>query len=236
MNEMMNQTYSNEASYGESLSRYTAKTFGWMFAGLMFTFVVAIAFAVTGGLYYLLVNVPAAPYLLLFAELGVVLYLSARIEKMSIATARVMFFLYAAINGIVFSAYFYMFELPVLLGVFLVTSLFFGVMALIGYFGKINFSALLPFMMGGLIFLCGFWVLSLFINLSAFETMVCTAGIFLFLLFTAYDTKKIQAYYVHYGQMPEMAAKASIISALQLYLDFINLFIYILRIVGNKRR
>ena len=90
-------------------------------------------------------------------------------------------------------------------------------------------------MMGGLIFLCGFWILSLFINLSQFETMVCTVGIFLFLLFTAYDTKKIQAYYAHFGSVPEMAAKASIFSALQLYLDFINLFLYILRFAGNKR-
>ena len=133
------------------------------------------------------------------------------------------------------SAYFYVYDLMILWSVFLLTSLFFGVMALIGYFANVNFSGIRPFMTGGLIFLCGFWVLSLFINLSAFETIACTVGIFIFLLFTAYDTKKIKAYYEYYGQAPEMAAKASIFSALQLYLDFINLFLYILRILGRKR-
>ena len=78
-------------------------------------------------------------------------------------------------------------------------------------------------------------MLSLFINLSAFETIACTVGIFIFLLFTAYDTKKIKAYYEYYGQAPEMAAKASIFSALQLYLDFINLFLYILRVLGRRK-
>lgn len=61
--------------------------------------------------------------------------------------------------------------------------------------------------MGGLVFLFFFWILAMFIDLSAFETTVCTVGIFVFLLLTAYDVKKIQAYYVYYGQMPEMAAK-----------------------------
>ena len=232
--EMMNQSYSQANAYSGTLGQYTAKTFGWMFAGLLVTFIVAVGGAVTGAIFYLN-YVPAWPYVLLFAELGVVLFLSARISKMSVVTARVLFFVYAILNGIVFSAYFYVYDLMILWSVFLLTSLFFGVMALIGYFANVNFSGIRPFMTGGLIFLCGFWVLSLFINLSAFETIACTVGIFIFLLFTAYDTKKIKAYYEYYGQAPEMAAKASIFSALQLYLDFINLFLYILRILGRKR-
>ena len=234
MNEMMNQSYSKAGFYSESLGRYTAKTFGWMFAGLLITFGVAFGMAITGAISYVF-TVPAWPYLLLAAELGVVIYLSARIEKMSVGMARAMFFVYSALNGVVFSAYFFLFDLLILGGVFLITSLFFGIMALIGYFGNINFSAIRPFMMGGLIFLCLFWLLSIFINLSQFETTVCTVGIFIFLLFTAYDTKKIQAYYQHFGSAPELAQKASIFAALQLYLDFINLFIYILRIVGNRK-
>ena len=107
-------------------------------------------------------------------------------------------------------------------------------MALIGYFGNINFSALRPFMTAGLLFLVGYWLLAMFINLTALETVVSAVGIFLFLLYTAYDTKKIQAYYSYFGQMPEMAAKASIFSALQLYLDFINLFVYLLRVMGRR--
>lgn len=89
--EMMNQSYSQAGAYSESLGRYTAKTFGWMFAGLLVTFAVAVGGVFTGAI-FLLNYVPAWPYVLLFAELGVVLFLSARISKMSVVTARVLFF------------------------------------------------------------------------------------------------------------------------------------------------
>ena len=196
--------------------------------------IVAISMYVTGAIY--LCNPDSGVELLLLAaELILVISLSARLEKMSVTAAKSMFFLYSAVNGIVFSLYFLMFDLLSLWIAFGITAMFFGVMALIGYFGNINFSALRPFMTGGLIFLFVFWLLAMFIDLSAFETMVCGVGIFLFLIITAYDAKKIQAYYAYYGQNSEMAAKASVFSALQLYLDFINLFIYILRFVGNRK-
>lgn len=228
----MEQRTVNQA--GESLGRYTAKNFGWMFAGLLITLIVAISMYVTGAFIYV-IRIPAWNFLLLAAELILVISLSARLEKMSVTAAKSMFFLYSAVNGIVFSLYFLMFDLLSLWIAFGITAMFFGVMALIGYFGNINFSALRPFMTGGLIFLFVFWLLAMFIDLSAFETMVCGVGIFLFLIITAYDAKKIQAYYAYYGQNSEMAAKASVFSALQLYLDFINLFIYILRFVGNRK-
>lgn len=231
--EMMNRSYGVQAE-GDSLERYTAKTFGWMFLGLLVTFAVAVGGWVTGAIYYL-DYVPYWNFILLIAELGVVIYLSAKIEKMSVGVARVMFFLYAALNGIFFSAYLLLFDLAILWMVFGITSVFFGIMAAIGWFGNINFAKLRPFMMGGLVFLFFFWILALFIDLGQFEMIVCTIGIFVFLLLTAYDVKKIQAYHVYYGQMPEMAAKASIFSALQLYLDFINLFLYILRVLGRRK-
>ena len=219
---------------GDSLGRYTAKNFGWMVAAMLIPLIVDISMYVTGAFIYV-IRIPAWNFLLLAAELILVISLSARLEKMSVTAAKSMFFLYSAVNGIVFSLYFLMFDLLSLWIAFGITAMFFGVMALIGYFGNINFSALRPFMTGGLIFLFVFWLLAMFIDLSAFETMVCGVGIFLFLIITAYDAKKIQAYYAYYGQNSEMAAKASVFSALQLYLDFINLFIYILRFVGNRK-
>ena len=201
MNEdfRMEQGY-KEAAYGDSLGRYTAKTFGWMFIGLLITFGVAIGMYMTDGLYYVS-RVPGWYYILFIAEIGIVVF-----DVVSLWMA------------------------------FAITAAFFGVMALIGYFGNINFSALRPFMMAGLIFLAGFWLLSMFINLSAYETVVCAIGIFIFLIVTAYDAKKIQAFYSYYGNVPEMATKSSIFAALQLYLDFINLFVYLLRFVGRRRR
>lgn len=231
--EMMNRSYGVQAE-GESLGHYTAKTFGWMFAGLLVTFVVAVAAYRTGAIYYI-GSIPYWNFILLAAELGVVIFLSARIEKMSVGMAKAMFFLYAILNGIVFCAYLLLFDLASIWMVFGVTSVFFGIMALVGWYGNINFAKIRPFMLGGLMFLVVFWVLSMFLNLTAFERAVSMIGIFLFLVFTAYDTKKIQAYHAYYGKNPEMAAKASIFAALQLYLDFVNLFLYLLRVLGRRR-
>ena len=109
---------------------------------------------------------------------------------MSVGMARSLFFLYAALNGIVFSAYLFAFSLEILWMVFGITALFFGIMALIGWFGNINFTKLRPFMLGGLVFLFFYWIFAMFIDLSAFDTIVSTVGIFLFLVLTAYDVKR----------------------------------------------
>lgn len=127
--EMMNRSYEVQVE-GESLGRYTAKTFGWMFLGLLVTFAVAVG-GYRADLVFYLSNIPYWYYALVVAELGVVIYLSARIEKMSVAMARTMFFLYAVINGVFFSAYLYIFDLTILWMVFGVTSVFFGIMAAI---------------------------------------------------------------------------------------------------------
>ena len=218
----------------DSLGHYTAKTFGWMFAGLLMTFAVAVFGYVTGYVFYLFM-IPYFPMILLLAELGVVIYMSARVEKMSVGTARAMFFLYSALNGIVFSSVFLIYQVTSLVFVFGATALFFGIMAVLGYTTNADFSRLRSFMLGGLVFLAAFWILSMFINLSQFETAICTLGIFLFLEITAYDTKKIREFHQIYSGRPEMAAKASIFAALELYLDFINLFLYLIRVLGKRK-
>ncbi len=238
MNEdWMNQAYSQEPSVQApaiSQGEYTSKTFGWMFAGLLTTFLVAMSGYVTGWI-ILVMYIPYWHYVLLAAELGTVLFLSARVQKISVGGARALFFVYAALNGVVFSVYFLLFELSSMILVFGATALFFGVMALMGHFLNVDFSRIRPFMLAGLMLLAGFWILSMFINLSQFELIACAFGIFLFLGYTAYDTHKIKESYAFYSQDETMLAKASIFSALELYLDFINLFIYLLRILGRKR-
>lgn len=235
MNLNGNEYYSSAEGYqAESLGRYTAKTFGWMFAGLLLTFAIALFGYITGYVYYLFIN-PYLPMILLVAELGVVVYLSARIEKMSVGTARAMFFVYAALNGLVFSSLFLIYQVGSLIFAFGATSLFFGIMAVLGYTMNVDFSRLRPLMTAGLVFLAVFWMLSMFINLTQFETAVCALGIFLFLVITAYDTGKIRMYYEVYSGRPEMASKASIFSALALYLDFVNLFLYLVRFAGRRK-
>lgn len=236
-NNQTNQYYQPSEAFQEQepISVYTAKTFGWMFLGLLVTFAVAVANYETGAIFYLLIQVPYAIFILALAEIGVVLYLSARVHKLSIGAARALFLTYAVLNGLVFSTYFILYNLTTLMIVFAATGLFFGIMAVAGYVTKADLSSLRGFLSGSLLFLIAFWVIGMFINLERFELMMCTFGIFIFLALTAYDTQKIRAFHQVYAHDPAMAKKASIISALQLYLDFINLFIYLLRIVGKKK-
>ena len=233
MNQYYGGVYETAQEY-EPLERYTAKTFGWMFLGLMVTFVIAMTGYMTG-LVWFVFAIPQMVLVLGIAEVAVVLFMSARITKISVGTARALFLVYSVLNGVVFSAYFLIYELPSLVFVFGATSLFFGIMAAIGYFAQVNLSSLRNFLTGGLVFLLVFWVASMFINLQKFEIIACGVGIFVFLLFTAYDTQKIKAYHQAYCHDGMMAGKASIFAALQLYLDFINLFLYLLRAIGKRR-
>lgn len=227
------EQYSSSAQQ-EPISTYTAKTFGWMFLGLLVTFAIAVGGYVTGALVYIF-YIPYFPYVLLIAEVAVVWILSARIQKMSVTTARILFFVYAILNGIVFSTYFFLFQMSSLIIVFGATALYFGAMAAYGYLAKADLSNLRPILIGGALFLCAFWILSMFINLSQFERIISLIGIVIFMAFTAYDTQKIKAYHAAYAGNVEMAKKASIFSALNLYLDFVNLFLYLLRFVGKRK-
>ncbi len=232
----LNQSYGayDATQEYEPLNRYTAKTFGWMFAGLLVTFLVAMTAYMTGLVWYVFA-IPYAVLVLGIAEVAVVLYMSARINKVSVGTARALFLTYSVLNGVVFSAYFLIYALPSMVFIFGATALFFGIMAAVGYTTRADLSNLRNFLLGGLVFLLVFWVAAMFINLERFEIVACTVGIFIFLVFTAYDTQKIRAYHQVYAQDPQMARKASIFSALQLYLDFINLFIYLLRVLGRRK-
>ncbi len=218
----------------DSLSTYTAKTFLWMFFGLAITFLTAFGGYISGAVVYLFVS-PAIPFILLAVELVVVIVLSARLEKLSVVAAQVLFFAYAILNGVVFSVYFLLFEMLSLIYVFLATAAFFGLLATFGYFTKKSLAGWRPILFAGLIFLLVFWVVSLFLPMAGIERIVCLIGIALFLGFTAYDTQKIKAYHLAFSANPELACKASIYAALQLYLDFINLFLYLLRFIGRRK-
>ncbi len=219
----------------EPLHAYTAKTFGWMFLGLLITFGVGIAFAVSGGMVALFsIGMPAV-FALMIAEIIVVMFLGAKLHTLSIGAARGLFFLYAALNGLTFSTIFVLFDVSILLIVFGLTSLYFGVLALYGWLTKRDLSGLRPILTAGAIFLLLYWVLAMFLPLSGMERIVCFIGLAIFMGYTAYDTQKIKKFYEAYQGDYEMSKKASIFAALQLYLDFVNIFLYILRLLGNRR-
>lgn len=222
-----------DSSYGQSetLGQYTTKTFLWMFLGLLITFAAALVLCLTG----LVVYIFPIQFILAIAELLIVIYLSARIHNMSVGTARMLFLAYALLNAVTFSSLLVYYGLFSMVLVFGMTALYFGGLAAYGYFTKSDLSGYRPILFTGLIVLLVFWVLSLFLNLSGFDRVACVVGIAIFMGYTAYDSQMIRDNYYYYSGNPDLLEKASVFSALQLYLDFVNLFIYLLRFM-NKRR
>ena len=231
----MNRNYS-DISYAESpfgtLSEFMSKTFGWMFAGLLVTFMVGIGAVMTGLIYPLITS--GLFILTSIAELVLVFVLSARVQTLQPSTATGIFFAYAVLNGITFSAVFFAYDVQILLTVFALTSLYFGVLAAYGWFTKRDLSGLRPILTAGLIFLLVFWLISMFLPLSGFDRIICFVGLAVFMGLTAYDTQKIKQLHAAFEGDYEMSKKASIFAALQLYLDFINIFLYILRLLGRR--
>ena len=226
------------SSQGETLGQYTAKTFLWMMLGLLVTFGVAVGCWVTNTTLYLYCSgsLQAVSLGVLIATLVLAFTMGHRIQKMRVGTAIAMFVAFSALFGFTLSIYLLAFHVTSVVLCFLLTAVYFGALAAYGFLTKRDLSNLRTILFSGLIFLIIFGLLSMFIpGLQMFDRVVCMIGIAVFLGYTAYDTQKIRAYYNYYSASPEMLAKASIFSALQLYLDFINLFLYLLRFLGNKR-
>lgn len=218
-----------------TLNLYISRTFGWMFVGLLVTFLLGWYMAASG-MVFRLFAIPYVSILLLVAEVAVVLVLSARIHKQSVGVSRVLFFAYAVLNGLVFSAYFIIYDVANVILIFGLTALFFGGFALYGRVTQTDLSRLRPFLIGGLIFLLVSSLVLMLFDISSLERLICMAGIVIFLCFTAYDTQKIKKNYQYFSHDVALLERASIYSALQLYLDFINLFLYLLRFLGSRSR
>lgn len=212
---------------------YMNRTYRWMAVGLLITFAAAFVTAATPLLY--VVN---SLYLVFtIAELVLVYVLSSRVQNMSVGGARATFFAYALLNGMVLSYYFIVFSVGTLVMAFLATAVYFGLMAVYGTTTHKDLTGWGPRLMMGLVALI---VTSLIGMLFGFgfgsSVLYCGIGLVLFMLLTAYDTQKLQQMYAYYAGDPELAEKASIYGALTLYLDFINIFLYVVRLLGNNRR
>ena len=200
-------------------SDYMTRTYRWMASGLLITFAMAYITATTPLIYL----VDSLYLVLTIAELALVFVLSSRVQNMSVDAARATFFGYALLNGMVLSYYFIAFSVGTLVMAFLATAVYFGLMAV---YGTTTHKALIVTSLIGMLFGFGF----------GSSVLYCGIGLVLFMLLTAYDTQKLQQMYAYYAGDPELAEKASIYGALTLYLDFINIFLYVVRLLGNNRR
>ena len=226
--------HSFDSSYPvpETIGQYTAKTFLWMVLGLLITFAVAIASWITGLVFFTV----RIHWVILIATLVLSFTMGARIEKMGVGTAKAIFIAFSVLFGLTMSIYLLVYNFASLILVFLATAVYFGVLAAYGYLTQRDLSGLRTILFSGLIFLIVCSIVLLFVpGLTWLDTISCLVGILIFLAFTAYDTQKIKSFYYYYAGYPDMLEKASIFSALQLYLDFINLFLYLLRFLGKSK-
>ncbi len=210
--------------------------YGWMTAGLGVTAFTALAVASSESMLQLIFGNTLFLLLLFFGQIGLVMYLSARINKLSGTAATGLFLAYSALNGVTLSAILLVYAQSTIFNAFFTAAGMFAAMSIYGMTTKRDLSGMGQFMMMGLFGIIIASIINIFLGSSAMEMMISLIGVVVFTGLTAYDSQKL-----HYmGQtMPMNDATAirrgSILGALTLYLDFINLFLFLLRLFGGSR-
>ncbi len=208
------------------------KTFGWMAMCLLITALTAMGF-VNSGLFYHIAS-SGAMWLLIIAELVLVFVLSARINKMSVATATIMLIAYSALNGVTLSFIFVVYSLGSIAKTFFITTGMFGVMALVGATTKRDLSKLGSILFMALIGLIIASLVNIFLRSSGLDWIISIIGVVLFTALTAYDVQRVKRLAAESDLYDDtQVGRLAVISALSLYLDFINLFLYLLRFFGR---
>lgn len=206
------------------------KVFMWMFIGLLISF----------GTGYFVYNNPnmlynifstSMYYIIIIAELLIVIFLSARIQKMNPLTAMISFVLYSVVTGLTLSIVFVMFEMSSIIYIFLITAFVFLIFALLGYFTKIDLSKYSTIFLMGLFGIIIATIVNIFLNNATFDIILSWIGVVLFVGLLAYDIQKIK----RYGEIIDDDNKIAIIGALDLYLDFINIFLRLLNLFGKNK-
>ncbi len=215
---------------------FITKVYGWMFLALSLTGLVAMQVASSPAILKIILGNPLIFYGLLIGELILVGSLSGLVNRMSATTAMIIFFLYAALNGLTFSVIFLVYTKMSIAITFFITAGTFGLMSAYGYFTKTDLTKWGNILFMALIGLILASVVNIFLKNPTLYWIVTYVGILIFVGLTAYDTQKIKQMNVIGNEGTEEDRKESIMGALILYLDFINLFLLLLRLFGSRRR
>jgi FtsH-binding integral membrane protein len=214
------------------LREYMLRVYNYMASGLAMTGVVAYVVASTPAVYNAIFG-SGLMWLFILAPVGLVFFLSARIGKMSAGAAQATFWLYAALNGVAFSTIFLAYTGESIARIFFISASIFLAMSLYGYTTKRDISGWGSFLFMGLIGILIAFVVNIFLQSPMIQFVASVIGVLVFTGLTAYDTQAIKEVY-YAGDSGEIATKKSIMGALKLYLDFINLFLMLLYLFGNR--
>jgi hypothetical protein len=211
------------------------KVYSWMAMALVITGVTAYYVAHSETLLTAIVTNQILFWGLVIAELGLVIGLSAAINKLSLTTATLMFVLYSLINGATMSFIFLAYTASSVTNVFLITAGTFAAMAAFGYFTKTDLTSLGKILMMALIGVIIATIVNIFTKSEGLTVILNYVGVLVFVGLTAYDSQKIKQMLQTAPDASESSQKIALLGALSLYLDFINLFLYLLRILGSRR-
>ena len=210
------------------MNKLYSKVYGWLFAGLLLTFATGAFLSNYENAMINLMN-GVGYIVILLVEFGLAIFLSARIHKMSGATATFCYLLYSFVTGITFSTIFMAFEMKGLILIFLITAIVFGIFALFGTFTNLSLDKLgntLLMMLLGIIIAS---LINIFVGSNTMDLIICIIGMIVFIGYISYDMKKLPVLFDSLGE-----ENGAIYGAFQLYLDFINIFIYLLRLFGGN--
>lgn len=208
----------------------------WMTMALVITGLVALFVADSYAIQQMIFSSKFVFYGLLIGEIALVWYLSARIHSLSFTTATIIFIIYSILNGATLSFVFLIYTASSIASTFFVTAGTFGAMSLFGYLTKKDLTSIGSFCFMALIGLIIASVVNMFLNNEMMYWIITYAGVLIFVGLTAYDTQKIKRLLLSEGtEVNETTQKIALMGALTLYLDFINLFLYLLRLLGNRK-
>lgn len=218
----------------ERVTAFLRKVYGWMFVGLAITASVAFAVADSKGLQQLIFGNPLILIILFVAQLGIVLALSARVDRLSPSTASALFLLYSALTGLTLSSIFLVYSQGSIATTFVVASGMFGALALFGSVTKRSLAGVGQFVSMGLIGLVLAMVVGFFWHNAGLQFGISVIGVIVFTGLAAWDAQKLK---MMATAIPEgRTGSYAVVGALRLYLDFVNLFLFLLRFLGGGRR
>lgn len=206
-----------------------------MAAALSITGLVAYFLSQSMDFWCFMVENPSLIWIILIAQIGVVVWLSARLNSMSISAATLLFILYSVLMGVTMTTIFMIYTAASIASTFFITAGMFFVMSIVGFVTRIDLTRVGSILVMALIGIIIASVVNIFLHSETLYWIISYAGVIIFVGLTAYDTQKIKGMIAEYGAVDEIGYKLALLGALTLYLDFINLFLFLLRIFGNRK-
>ncbi|MBO7262960.1 MAG: Bax inhibitor-1/YccA family protein [Alistipes sp.] len=231
---MANFVSTHQSAKSSAVATLLKSVYMQMAAALSVTGIVAYFLSQSPAFWQTLATNPSIIWIAIIAQLGLVIWLSARLHAMSMTTATLLFILYSVLMGVSMSSIFMVYTMGSIASIFFITAGTFLAMSIIGFVTRLDLSRFGSILLMALIGLIIATVVNIFLHSETMYWIISFAGVLIFVGLTAYDTQKIKEMVANYGVADDMGHKLALFGALTLYLDFVNLFLHLLRILGNR--